>query len=70
MELSSNPGDAKAATQLLQAKDNEIAKLKKESKLPGPHPSEMSEIFQIQEERDEINRKDLETEEQCRKYEA
>ena len=70
LELSSNPGDIIKAKKLLQDKDNEIAKLKKESKLPGSHPSEMSEIFQIQEERDEINHKFLEAEEQYRKHEA
>ena len=47
MDLASNPGDAKKAKQLLQDKDNEIAKLKKLERLPGPHPSDMTEIFQV-----------------------
>ena len=63
LELSSNPRDDKYAKKLLQDKDNEIAKLKMQAKLPGPHPTPMAEILELQKEKDEIMQKFLEYEE-------
>ena len=53
LELSSNPRDVQAAKKLLQDKDNQIAKLKKQLKLPGPHPVDTPELIEMQGERDE-----------------